>query len=118
MPIGDFDYKILSHVAKAEQTTMTTLCKKFGTQARPSVASLHRQGYLSWQPSASSAFTHDDTGAITITQKGTVELNNDSEHARLCRRAVIKERIIGALYTLFLETCIYGIHCILDKFIG
>lgn len=106
MPIGDFDYKILSHVSKVEETTMESLCKKFSTKARPSVANLYKQGYLNWQPSKSSALSHDDTSPITLSRTGTIELNNHRESGRISLKwlfitnfvSVILGLVIGAVW--------------------
>lgn len=95
MPIGDFDYKILTYISKVEKTTMESLCKKFGTRARSSVAELYKQGYLNWQPSQSSAFSHDDTSPITLSRNGTIEANNRREASGNARRSVWVDRIWG-----------------------
>lgn len=115
MPIGDFDYRILSYVSKAKNPTMETLCKKFGTKARPNIVSLCSNGYLFWEPSKASAFSRDDSGHITLSQKGVSEVNGIAERTRQTKIAVAKERLVGAGYTLILEAMIYLIHILLDK---
>lgn len=103
MPIGEFDYKILTYISKVEKTTLESLCKKFGTGAGSSVAELYKQGYLNWQSSQSSAFSHDDTSPITLSRNGTIEVNNHRESGRISVRWLVISDLAAVVLGLVVD---------------